>query len=146
MAFDAFYYSWSTPVAKWIEVNSWSRGVIKPLLYPLIGVLKLTVLLSEPFIGLNAEAGAVFAGFLASSLLGLVYLAPILIVYNIFTRRTSTKRPLKCLAYASLGSLVLIGVAELMAWQPLLILSTSAFVLANILLAPMTIAYIVKRR
>ena len=148
VAFDAFYYSWSTPVAKWIEVNPWSKAVVKPLLYPLIGVLKLTAWVSKPLISMNAEIGTVFAGFIASSLLGLVYLTPVIVAYDALrygreSRRL--KRSLKYITVASLAFLTLIGIGELIAYQPLLIISTSAFVLTNLALAPLVVLYMVRR-
>jgi len=137
VAFDAFYYSWSTPVAKFIESNPVLKPVVKAILYPLLGILKLTALSTTPLFGANPEAAAVLAGFIASSLIGVVYVSPVLIAASLLTkRRGKTLKPsrefVKALWTLVAASLVFIGLGLALENGLLLTAATSAYVLSTI--------------
>lgn len=86
-AFNTFYYSWSPGVAQYIRENAWLKPVMKVLLYPLIGGLTATVLASQPLIDYNPTLGVYFAGTLASTLIGLFYLLPLITLTGYLLRR-----------------------------------------------------------
>jgi hypothetical protein len=73
IAFNAWYYSFSPPIANHIA-NSWvERAVVRASLYPLIGILAL----SSTIFAVTAtfpELAVLVSGIIASSLLGAVYL------------------------------------------------------------------------
>lgn len=77
-AFDAFYYSWSTPVARCIASHPILKAPVKALIYPLIGVLKVASVVSMPLFQWSPELASLLAGLAASSLLGATYLAPLI--------------------------------------------------------------------
>jgi len=74
IAFNAWYYSFSPSVAQYENTNPTARSVAKVILYPLIGILRLS---SSTFtaVGFAPELAALAAGLLAGSVIGIVYLA-----------------------------------------------------------------------
>jgi hypothetical protein len=87
IAFNAFYYSWSTSVARFIQANPILKPVFKVLIYPLLGILHLTTTLSTPLFSSTPEIASITAGFIASSLIGIVYIAPLLILAHLILKR-----------------------------------------------------------
>jgi hypothetical protein len=78
--FDAWYYSFSPEVARQIHDNDDLRAIVRVGLYPLIWSLEAVAAVHEmlPFAG---EISALISGLIASSLVGIGYLAlPILLV------------------------------------------------------------------
>lgn len=73
-AFNAWYYSFSPAVAGYEYSHATTRAIIKGTLYPLMGILHLS---SSTYAAFSAEpeAAALLAGLVASSLIGLAYLA-----------------------------------------------------------------------
>ena len=143
IAFDAFYYSWSTSVAKFIEEHAWLKTPVKAMIYPLIGVLELTAYIAIPLFSINSEFAAIFAGFIASSLLGLVYLTPPLLIAKFIYRRRGkelkiSRKYLKTIGLITLASLVLIVLGLALNIVPLLVFSTSSYVVSLIILAPLS--------
>lgn len=151
VAFDAFYYSWSTSVALYIESHPYLKNIVKPILYPLLGVLKITALIVMPWFTLQPEIATVTAGILASSLLGLVYLFPIELTVHILRARYGKSKPIprnliKINSYISILSLILliIGVFILNPW--LTTITSSSLVLSNIVLAGTLPLYFLEKR
>jgi hypothetical protein len=90
MLFNAWYYSFSPPLASYIGTHQTQRELFGYGLYPLIGLLYAsyyTYLIISP---LNGEVGALVAGLVAAALIGFVYLAPPLyFAKRILRRKTS---------------------------------------------------------
>ena len=99
-AFNSWYYSFSPTVADYIATHESSRTVMKFILYPLIGVLHISSA-SYSALAFEPELAALFAGIVASSLIGLVYLAlPVSGALWLARRRlnrTTERRIAKCL-------------------------------------------------
>ena len=72
--FNAWYYSFSPSVAQYEYSHATMRAMIRVTLYPLLGVLHLASL-TYAVVGFEPELAALAAGLVASSLIGLVYLA-----------------------------------------------------------------------
>jgi hypothetical protein len=72
-AFNTWYYSFSPFVADYESSHTWLQQVVKSSIYPLLGVL--TISENAYHVG-NGEIGAVFAGIVASSLIGSIYFSP----------------------------------------------------------------------
>ncbi len=147
LAFDAFYYSWSTPVANFIEENPILKPVVKTLIYPLLGILKLTAWASSPLFGLSPELASVLAGLLASSLIGAIYVSPILMASSILAEKRGrglkpSIKTMKILWCSAAASLMLIGLGLLLGSSPLLVVSTSSYVLSIIASTSASILYI----
>lgn len=78
-SFNAWYYSFSPAVADYERQSPALQSVVRAGVYPLIGILDLSALTYDvvALAGVNSEVGIVVAGLTASSLIGLVFFAPI---------------------------------------------------------------------
>jgi hypothetical protein len=86
VAFNSFYYSWSPPVADAIRDQDTMRGVTRGLITPLLAILSFSSAVNE-MLNTIPEIGVIAAGFVASSLIGIVYLGPPLTVGLALTHR-----------------------------------------------------------
>jgi streptogramin lyase len=87
IVFNAWYYSFSPTVAQFIRENSAARTTTRFALYPLMAILRLGAA-SFYLFPTNLEAGAVLAGLLVSSLIGVVYVTIPLTVLLACSRRS----------------------------------------------------------
>jgi len=85
-AFNAFYYSFSPAVAGVVNSNPALGAATRVAIYPLIQSLKLASMLNA-ILPIGAEASIVAAGVLASVLIGLIYVTPILLMIKVCRRR-----------------------------------------------------------
>jgi streptogramin lyase len=134
--FNAWYYSFSPAVAQYEYTHSTTRFMIKQALYPLIGILHLASS-TYALLGFEPEAAALVAGIIASSLIGVAYLAlPLSGVLWLERRRISAKtkgRVAKWLAIAFVTLLVGFVVSELFAIPALMMGASAALVLTALL-------------
>jgi hypothetical protein len=72
-AFNSFYYSWSPSVADIIRGQDTLRGFTRGFISPLLGILTISSSVNDLF-PFSPELSMIFTGFLASSLIGVVYL------------------------------------------------------------------------
>jgi len=126
--FNNFYYSWSPYVADYIRKNSYVRIAFKILLYPLIMTLHLSSL-TYHCLGFFPEAAILTAGYVASSLIGSVYLGLPLSPIKRFRRMKS--RILKAWICLLLLTLISIVLAEATYSTQLMMTTTAIFVLLN---------------
>jgi predicted neutral ceramidase superfamily lipid hydrolase len=140
--FNAWYYSFSPYIARFIAGNQPLRTGVKAALYPLIGILRLSAQVYDP-LSFNPEAAVVTTGLIASFLIGFVYLTPIVILmmWGIARGKPMPKLKQINLALATIWplSLFLILFGELAASPQMLMLATSMFVTST-LLSPILIA------
>lgn len=88
--FNAAYYSFSPPIAGLIMNYPLVAHVVRVFLYPLIATLHLTVLVFDTAY-FNTELAILFGGLFASSLIGAIYLSPLVILIGLlrsFYRKT----------------------------------------------------------
>jgi len=110
--YNAWYYSFSPPLASYLGTHKTQRELFGYTLYPLIGLLYAsyyTYVLISP---LNNEVAALTAGLVAAAMIGFVYLAPPLyLAKRILRRKTSLSSRLnpKNLLALSAASSVAIG-------------------------------------
>ena len=145
--FNAWYYSFSPSVAKFIEFNDPLRAPIRVLLYPLLGILGVSAFTYSLF-SASPEFGVVIAGLVASSLIGLVYLTP----FTLVSMRALTRRKrINTISIAKASLLVLAVALGLLAAGELansfliLAVASSAIVLTCIIAAPTIVALLVLR-
>ena len=130
--FNAWYYSFSPAVAGFIAEHSALRSMVKVILYPLMGILRLSASTYMLF-SFNVELGVVAAGLVASSLIGFVYFAPMLTIPFMFfgsLRRAFESKGWRILAAVWLLSLALIVLGEVCLSSIVMMLATGMFVLA----------------
>ena len=134
-AFNAFYYSWSPGVAQYILEHPWLKAPVRVLLYPLLGSLLVASYVALPVVHLNPEAGVYLAGTVASALIGLFYLLPILLLATYITRRRNISIGRK--VFTAVLALPLVTLAAALVFQALSIdfavtIATSSYVISTI--------------
>ncbi|HXY83326.1 MAG TPA: CFI-box-CTERM domain-containing protein [Candidatus Saccharimonadales bacterium] len=85
--FNAWYYSFSPNVARYVSAHPIDRTVLKYGLYPLVGILYASYYSYLLVSTISSEGGVIVAGIVAAILMGLVYLAPIGFLVNRILRR-----------------------------------------------------------
>lgn len=81
--FTLWYYSFSPTVAEYERGQPWLQQTVRVAITPLLSILQLS---ENGYSLLDGESGAIIAGIIASSLIGLVYFSPIAFV--ILSRRS----------------------------------------------------------
>ena len=135
--FNAWYYSFSPKLASEIALNDVLRGFMKIILYPLIGILHLSAI-SYSLLSFNSEIGVMVAGLIASSLIGLEYFTPCVLIPCLIKK---IKIPTKILHVLLLILVVSVGciiVTEMTQWQIVMTFSTTIFVLTTMFLSTLT--------
>jgi hypothetical protein len=138
VAFNAWYYSFSPYVAGYLSTHSVERTVMKGILYPLIGILKLS---SLTFSATSAvpELAAFLSGLVASSLIGAFYLGVPLSLLRAKIRRlrgSNAQRMLeKSLVVALFAGISTLLVGELLASSVLLMIASAIIVLSTLFLS-----------
>jgi len=145
--FNAWYYSFSPPVAQFIAANDPIRAPIRVLLYPLLGVLGMSAYTYSLFGG-APEFAVVIAGLVASSLIGLVYLTlPMLFgMRRLLKRKTIAINDIaKASSILLAAAFVLLMAGELAGSFVLLAIGSSALVLTCIVAVPLLVSMAVLR-
>ena len=138
-AFNGFYYSWSPYVAEAERENPALRNVVRVTIYPLLFSLKVSRDVAQP-LSSAPELAVLTSGILASFLIGLIYLSPILLAAAIISRRMdreSGPSPLYPVLLMLLG-LSLFFIAEVAASASLMTLASSMVVLTSISIGALT--------
>jgi len=147
VAFNAWYYSFSPYVAQFIREYALARTVTKLMLFPLMGILRLGAAVFYVFPA-NLEASAVVSGLLVSSLIGIVYLTPpLVVVLASFPRaRRAAKRlqvPSVCTLVGALAAVVFtttVGAPSIF-----MMLSTATIVLSTLAASSLYVSWAVLR-
>ena len=135
-AFNAFYYSWSTPVAGLIASHDNLRSIFKLILYPLIGTLRIVSQVSLEIMPSHPEVAVTIAGVVSSLMLGLIYFTPVLLFTVVLLKRRgyllSSVSALKWMTAAFLTSLFTLTIGEVLLWPTLVLVGSSALVLSSL--------------
>ena len=87
-AFNGWYYGWAPSVSYTAASNSWLLSALRVGVYPLMGILYASYFSYTLVSPISTEAGAITAGVVAASLIGLVYVAPAAYLgYRLIRRR-----------------------------------------------------------
>jgi len=150
--FNSWYYSFSPAVARYEIGNPVARSTARVLLYPLIGILQLSSL-TYSALAFQPEVAILAAGILASSLIGLVYLAlPMsglfLLCRNMLNPRRRS-RVKKSILVLMLSLLVAYCLSELFALGVVMMFVSTGIILVFLLagsLSLLGIAGLIRRR
>ena len=138
LAFNAWYYSFSPPVANYIANHEIARTAMQGILYPMIGILYLSDGVYNAAKGVP-ELAIVLAGIIVSGMLGAFYLGlPTGIVRGKVKRIRATslgKTLQSLLASSALMSGALLAAGEVSKSSLILMIASSILVLSTILLA-----------
>ncbi len=77
LAFNSWYYSFSPYFSDYLHTSAPAREIMKPLLYPLIEIMRVSNFVIDQ--AARQVEGVVLSGFVASSLIGAIYLSPVLL-------------------------------------------------------------------
>jgi peptide/nickel transport system substrate-binding protein len=134
-AFNAWYYSFSPTVAQYETQTPVARAIARTALYPLMGILGLAEATFTAF-GSASEFGALAAGLLAGTLIGLTYLAlPVLCMLWPARRRIAAVKGRTMKTTACMLTLLLSGfaISEILALPVLMMLSSAGLVLTALI-------------
>jgi hypothetical protein len=138
VAFNAWYYSFSPYVADYLSTHAVERTVMKGVLYPLIGILKLS---SLTFSATSAfpELAALLSGLVASSLIGAFYLGLPLSLVRAKIRRLrgsyAQSKLEKVLAVTLLAGISTLLVGEILTSSVLLMIASAIVILSMLFLS-----------
>jgi hypothetical protein len=91
-AFNHWYYSWAPTIAQQIAPNENYKAATRVLISPLIGSLYVSHMVFAALAPASPELAVLLTGLLASSILGLIYLAPFYGLVWKLSKRRITKR------------------------------------------------------
>jgi hypothetical protein len=132
IAFNAWYYSFSPGVANYLSSHWAERMVMKAVLYPLIGILDLTSTVFTATSG-SPELAVLLSGLVASALIGAFYLG---LPLSLLRSRVRKLRALiaveKHIALTIVGGIAILSLAEILASQTLLMISSATIVLSTL--------------
>jgi len=138
LAFNAWYYSFSPPVANYIASHSVDRTIMQAALYPLIGILTISYVTFQST-SASPELAITLAGLLASGLIGIFYLGLPLCLLRAKVKRlrgSGSGRPLERLFLAAaISSGLVLAIGELTASSLVLMMSSTTLVLSTIMLS-----------
>ncbi|MFH1328531.1 MAG: CFI-box-CTERM domain-containing protein [Candidatus Bathyarchaeota archaeon] len=141
--FNAWYYSWSPPVAGFIDQQPAVKTLMQGILYPLIATLNIAMATNSIF-NFNSEVGIVVAGLVSSSMIGIIYLSPFMSASFVVAKknRKSALRfcKLKLFMFSWLASVVLIIVGEASSFQIIMMIGSGAFVLTTLWMSASLVA------
>ncbi len=148
--FNAWYYLFSPHVAEVIAGSAFAKAIVKAALYPLIGALALAEYTSSLLFSLNPELAMVSGGIVASSIIGIVYFAPVAILFLLRIRRyyriKNNSHTLTALAILWLTSAVVLTIGELLLAPVVVMFSTAMLVLATLTLSGIAVASFILQR
>ena len=141
--FNAWYYSFSPAVADYERDASWLKNTVQVAIYPLLGILDLSTAVYG-LLGFSDEVAIVGAGLTASSLIGLVYFAPVSAAL-IATRKGRQVGRTKYILIAAWGAgLSAIAMGEMVASTEVLMFGTALLVLSAISTVVLAVARAVR--
>jgi len=130
--FNAWYYSWSPLVAASIAQDEFAKAVMRVVLQPLLNILELAATTFLLF-SFNGELGMVISGLVASSLIGLVYVAPPAILAAVAVqRRRGSLLPIRKVGFLAIPwavSIALLAIGEALSLPTVLMAATASLVL-----------------
>jgi peptide/nickel transport system substrate-binding protein len=136
--FNSFYYSFSPYVASIISGNENLRGILKVILYPLMGVLQLSSTVFSLFSFLP-EFGVVLAGIVASTLIAVVYILPCVLLLYLLKKFKLSARSIRWMSLVWVGSLMSIALAEATSSSLLMMVSAGTCVLTTMCLTTLAL-------
>ncbi|MEM2680777.1 MAG: M6 family metalloprotease domain-containing protein [Candidatus Bathyarchaeia archaeon] len=135
--FNVWYYSFSPKIAETIDLNSKLKETFKIILYPLLKILYLTKIFYS-FLSFNPELAVISSGVLASFLIGLTYLTPLILPLSFFIIKRKFTKTLKLSSLTLwFSSFTLILLAEIFQNSVIMKLSSSLLVVTTLIFSPL---------
>jgi peptide/nickel transport system substrate-binding protein len=143
--FNAWYYSFSPQVADYERKAPWLQSTVRALVYPLLGILDVSTSVHDS-LAFDSELGIMAAGVTASSLIGLLYFAPLGAALGLAGKKKkwNMSRAWVVLACSWAASITAIIVAQAAAVEAAMMFGTSLLVLSAISTAVIAVARAVR--
>jgi peptide/nickel transport system substrate-binding protein len=142
--FNSWYYSFSPYIADAIRESPITRAFVRVALYPLFGILNIAASSFQFLLVVNPEFSIIASGILASSMIGLVYAAPLIFMVLLVAKKKMrlefTYRWIWGLLLVFGLSLVGVLLAEFSGLAGLMMFSTAALVLSSLLCSALAAA------
>jgi hypothetical protein len=90
--FNEFYYSFSPTVARLTASHRFLSAGVRALIYPLVGSLHVAATAFQEIRQFNLELAILLSGVLASCLIGIAYVSPIMIMWAFLKRQPRSRR------------------------------------------------------
>jgi peptide/nickel transport system substrate-binding protein len=149
LAFNAWYYSFSPSVAGYESTHLVEQTMMRGVLYPLIGILKLSSI-TFSVASTVPELAALLSGLVASSLIGAFYLGLPLSLVRARVRRLrafgAQKTLERWLSVMLIGGLSVFLIGELSGLFVLLMISSVAILLSALFLSGTFISGLIARK
>ncbi len=144
-AFNAWYYSFSPAVAIFIDQHPSTKPPMRIILTPLLGILSLSKM-SFLALSIYPDIAVIVSGFVASTLIGMVYVFPVLFVLLVLIRRiyplTFTTGVFKILGGFTITGLVLLVLGGLISINPVLLVGSVLFIVSLVLLTGLLLSWV----
>lgn len=148
-AFNAWYYSFSPTVAIFIDKHPSTKPPMRIILTPLLGILSLSKM-SFFAMSFNSDLAVIVSGLVASTLIGMVYVFPVLFVLLVLIRRvypfTFTTTVFKILGGFAITGLVLLTFGGLISVNPVLLVGSVLFIVSLVLLTGLLLSWVCMNR
>jgi len=142
--FNAWYYSFSPQIANWLASTPPAREVAKLLLAPLLAILHLSEI-SYTALAFTPEVAVTLAGVVASSLIGMIYLGPVLAIALRRRALQPRRRVLMFIALAWGLSLLLLTLGLVASISPVVMVATSLLGLSTMTLGACSVPVAISR-
>jgi len=147
--FNVWYYSFSPMVANFIDQHPVTKPPMRVILTPLLGILSLSKM-SYFALSSYPDIAVIVAGFVASTLIGVVYAFPLVFVLLFVLRMvypfTLTKGVIKILGGLALTGLALLIIGGLVSVNPVLLVGSVLFIVSMVLLIALVLSWVCLNR
>lgn len=144
-AFNAWYYSFSPAVARFINDHPATKAPMQVILLPLLGILTIAQM-SFSAVSFNPDIGVIVSGLVASTLISAVYVFPVLSVLILVLRKIHpfTLSPLVVMLPGGLAltGLVLLAFGSLLSADPVLLVGSVLFITGLVFLTGLSLAWV----
>ena len=148
-AFNAWYYSFSPAVAIFIDQHPSTKAPMRIILTPLLGILTFAKM-SFFALAFNPDIAVIVSGFIASTLIGLVYVFPLFFVLLVMIRRvypfTFNTGVFKILVGFAATGFVLLAVGGLLLVKPVLLVGSVLFIVSLVLITGLLMSWVCMNR
>ena len=144
-AFNTWYYSFSPAVGIFIDQHPSTKPPMRIILTPLLGILSLSKM-SFLALSIYPDIAVIVSGFVASTLIGMVYVFPVLFVLLVLIRRiyplTFTTGVFKILGGFTITGLALLVFGDLISINPVLLVGSVLFIVSLVLLTGLLLSWV----
>jgi hypothetical protein len=149
LAFNAWYYSFSPAVAKFINDHPATKTPMQVVLTPLLGILTLAQM-SYSLVSFNPEIAVVVSGLVAGTLIGAVYAFPVLLALLFGIRKfrpgTLASGIVTIPGGLAVTGLILLAFGGLVSADPVLLVGSTFFIVGLVFMTGLFLSWVCLNR